>query len=292
MLGYMNEERKRKTGKENEKNERFQHKKSLGQNFLTSDVVPRWLTAAGEVTATDIVLEIGPGTGALTKSLLATGATIIAVEADERAITILESTFSVEISNGKLQLHHLDARTLDVVGLGLEAGKFKVVANIPYYLSGFLLRTLLEGEAKPTTLVFLMQKEVVNRIARDEKESILSLSVKVFGIPKYIKTVTRGHFNPPPKVDSAILQITGISPDNFTDVAEPAIFFNLLHLGFGQKRKQLLSNFTHIYDREVLTNIFEKLNIALDARAETIPLAAWLALTHTLKTIPSKSPAL
>jgi 16S rRNA (adenine1518-N6/adenine1519-N6)-dimethyltransferase len=285
----MNEERKRQADKELESSERFQHKKSLGQNFLTSDVVPRWLTGAGEVVATDLILEIGPGTGALTKSLLATGATVIAIEADARAITILETIFSTEIATRKLQLHHLDARTLDVASLGLSHLGFKVVANIPYYLSGFLLRTLLEGEAQPTTLVFLMQKEVVNRIARDEKESILSLSVKAFGVPRYIKTVTRGHFNPPPKVDSAILQITNISRNNFTDTAEPAIFFNLLHLGFGQKRKQLLSNFTHLYSREVLTTVFTDLAIPLDARAETIPLDTWLSLTHILKTVPTLS---
>ena len=283
----MNEERKRKADKELESSERFQHKKSLGQNFLTSDVVPRWLTGAGEVVVGDSVLEIGPGTGALTKSLLAAGATVIAVEADARAITILETTFAAEISDGRLQLHHLDARTLDVTTLGLTHHSFKVVANIPYYLSGFLLRTLLEGEAQPTTLVFLMQKEVVNRIAREEKESILSLSVKAFGIPKYIKTVTRGHFNPPPKVDSAILQITAISRENFTDGTEPAIFFSLLHLGFGQKRKQLLSNFSHLYPREVLTHLFMKLNIPLDARAETVALETWLNLTHILKTVPT-----
>jgi len=287
----MNEERKRKADQATASSERFQHKKSLGQNFLTSDVVPRWLTEAGQVTAADIVLEIGPGTGALTKSLLATGATVIAVEADERAVAILETTFAQAIAAGTFKLHHADARALDVTSLGLTNGKFKVVANIPYYLSGFLLRTLLEGSAQPTTLVFLMQKEVVARIARDPKESILSLSVKAFGEPKYIKTVTRGHFNPPPKVDSAILQITNISRDNFTDAAEPAIFFNLLHLGFGQKRKQLLSNFTHLYDRETLQGIFETVGIPADVRAETIPLATWLELTHILKTIPTKSTA-
>jgi 16S rRNA (adenine1518-N6/adenine1519-N6)-dimethyltransferase len=285
----MNEERKRKTEQETASSERFQHKKSLGQNFLTSDVVPRWLTEAGEVIATDTILEIGPGTGALTKSLLATGATVVAVEADARAVIILETTFAGEIASGKLRLHHADARTLDVTNLGLKGGGFKVVANIPYYLSGFLLRTLLEGTHQPTTLVFLMQKEVVTRIARDPKESILSLSVKAFGVPKYIKTVTRGHFNPPPKVDSAILQVTHISRANFTDATEPAIFFNLLHLGFGQKRKQLLSNFTNLYDRETLTSVFETLQIAQGARAETIPLATWLALTRTLKKIPTKS---
>ena len=285
----MNEARKRQSELNATLDERFIHKKSLGQNFLTSDVVPGWLTAAGEVTAGDTVLEIGPGTGALTRSLLAAGAAVVAVEADVRAVAILETTFATEITTGKLIIHHLDARTLDVATLGLSDHAFKVVANIPYYLSGFLLRTLLEGKIQPTTLVFLMQKEVVARIARDTKESILSLSIKVFGEPRYIKTVTRGHFNPPPKVDSAILQITNIGRGNFADETEPAIFFNLLHLGFGQKRKQLLSNFTHLYPRETLSDIFTTLQIPLDARAETLPLSTWLQLTHTLKTVPTIS---
>jgi len=273
-----------------EKPEKFAHKKSLGQNFLTSDVVPKWLCAAGEVTANDTVLEIGPGTGALTKVLLATGARIIAIEADPRAVTILEEQFSAEITSGKLTLIHDDARELGIEKLGLKHLQFKVVANIPYYLSGFLLRTLLESQIQPSTLVFLMQKEVVTRIARDPKESILSLSIKAFGIPKYIKTVTRGHFNPPPKVDSAILQITDINLDNFAGKDEQDLFFELLHLGFGQKRKQLLSNLTHNYDREQLQEIFNGQGIKLDARAETLPLNTWLNLTKKLITVPKILP--
>ena len=266
--------------------EKFVHKKSLGQNFLTSDVVPQWLTAAGGVTKNDLVLEIGPGTGALTKVLLQTGARVIALEADSRAVVILEGLFSEVIKTGQLKLIHGDARELSVEDLGLTHQQFKVVANIPYYLSGFLLRTLLESPIQPSTLVFLMQKEVVTRIARTVKESILSLSVKVFGVPKYIKTVTRGHFNPPPKVDSAILQITAISLQNFSEPSEQTLYFELLHLGFGQKRKQLLSNLSHQYERGVLEQLFTTLDIKLDARAETLPLPTWLALTKQLTHTP------
>ncbi|MBY0538744.1 16S rRNA (adenine(1518)-N(6)/adenine(1519)-N(6))-dimethyltransferase RsmA [Patescibacteria group bacterium] len=266
--------------------EKFAHKKSLGQNFLTSDVVPNWLVAAGGVTAGDTILEIGPGTGALTKILLKTGAKVIALEADTRAITILEPLFTEEIKTGQLTLIHGDARELSISALGLAHQQFKVVANIPYYLSGFLLRTLLENPIQPSKLVFLMQKEVVNRIARDTKESILSLSVKAFGVPKYVKTVTRGHFNPPPKVDSAILLISDISLDNFSDTNEQNLYFELLHLGFGQKRKQMLSNLAHSYDRSTLERIFTELGLKLDIRAETVPLSSWLTLTKKLAVTP------
>ncbi|MES2749150.1 MAG: 16S rRNA (adenine(1518)-N(6)/adenine(1519)-N(6))-dimethyltransferase RsmA [Patescibacteria group bacterium] len=267
--------------------EKFLHKKSLGQNFLTSDVVPKWLTEAGEVTRNDTVIEIGPGTGALTKSLLATGANVIALEADNRAVVILEDVFKDYITSKQLTLIHFDARELSVSDLGLTHQQFKVVANIPYYLSGFLLRTFLENPIQPSQLVFLMQKEVVERIARASKSSILSLSVQAFGVPKYIKTVTRGHFNPKPKVDSAILRVSDITTNNFASVAEQQLFFELLHLGFGQKRKQLLSNFSHRYDRGTLEQLFTTLKIRLDARAETLPLPTWLSLTKHLIHIPN-----
>jgi 16S rRNA (adenine1518-N6/adenine1519-N6)-dimethyltransferase len=269
---------------------RFVHKKSLGQNFLTSDVVPRLLVEAGQVTKGDTILEIGPGTGALTRNLLATGATVIAVEADQRAIAVLDAEFRPALATRQLQLHHQDARYLDLPALGLTDHGFSVVANIPYYLSGFLLRTLLEGAIQPQTLVFLMQKEVVERIARDPKESLLSLSVKVFGDPKYVKTIKRGHFNPPPKVDSAILQVTNISRHHFTNPDEMAMFFNLLHLGFGQKRKQLLSNLSHVYDRSRLEETFANLSLPLDVRAEVVPLQSWIALAGELRTYPQSSP--
>jgi 16S rRNA (adenine1518-N6/adenine1519-N6)-dimethyltransferase len=174
-----------------EKEGGFMHKKSLGQNFLTSDYVPQLLVQAGDITPDDLVLEIGPGTGALTRNLLKTGARVIAIEADLRAIAILETEFTNALASTQLTIIHQDARDLTLAELGLTDHTFKVVSNIPYYLSGYLLRTLLEGDIQPKTLVFLMQKEVVARITRDPKESLLSLSVKAFGQPRYVKTIPR-----------------------------------------------------------------------------------------------------
>ena len=272
---------------EGELSGKFVHKKSLGQNFLTSDIVPRWLTKAGEVTQDDLVLEIGPGAGALTKVLLETGARVIAVEADSRAMIILEELLAEYITTKQLTLIHTDVRELSIKDLGLTHHQFKVVANIPYYLSGFLLRTFLENPIQPSVLVFLMQKEVVERIARDPKSSILSLSVQAFGVPTYIKTVTRGHFNPKPNVDSAIVRVGNITSTNFTSIEEQNLYFELLHLGFGQKRKQLLSNFTHRYNRTDLEQLFTSLGIRLDARAETLSVSTWLTLTKNLITLPT-----
>lgn len=260
----------------------FAHKKSLGQNFLRGEVVPKWLTEAAAVTKEDTVLEIGPGEGALTKVLLQTGAKVIALETDKRLIEILENTFAGEIKSKQLTLVEGDARHLNPTNLGLENEKYKVVANIPYYLSGFLLRTCLENECQPNTLVFLMQKEVVERVARDRKESLLSLSVKAFGEPKYVKTVTKGHFVPPPKVNSAILLVKDISMKHFQNRQALEHFFNILHLGFAQKRKQLFGNLSQVYDREILAAMFSTLGISTTIRAEDISLPVWLMLCQVL----------
>jgi 16S rRNA (adenine1518-N6/adenine1519-N6)-dimethyltransferase len=262
----------------------FVHKKSLGQNFLTSDVVPKWLYAAARLTLPETILEIGPGTGRLTKELLAHGHKVVAIEADARAIAILEETFSAAILSGHLHLHHSDARTLDLEKLGFTDHGYAVIANIPYYLSGFLLRQLLETPIQPHTLVFLMQKELVERIARSEKESLLSLSVKAFGEPAYVKTVSRGHFNPSPKVDSAILAVHSISRDRLVGL-DQEFFFSLLHTGLGSKRKQLIGNLSQLYPRELLERSFAELGLKPTVRGEDLRLETWIALCQTLSTL-------
>lgn len=263
--------------------EKFAHKKSLGQNFLNSDYVPIKMCDAANLQAGETVLEIGPGTGALTKEILKRGAKVIAIEADVRAVTALEEAFPDEIASGLLTLHHHDARSLNLADFGLTNQTFKVVANIPYYLSGFLFRTLLDSNCQPNTLVFLIQKEVAERIARDKKESLLSLSVKVFGEPTYICTVSKSHFTPPPKIDSAIVAVNNISRDKFSSFTSEQ-FFHILHFGFAQKRKQLTGNLSGEYEREKIKEILIKLKLSLTVRAEDIPLNTWIQLINLLPT--------
>jgi 16S rRNA (adenine1518-N6/adenine1519-N6)-dimethyltransferase len=263
--------------------ERFEHKRSLGQNFLNSNYVPKKMCAAGDVRIDDVVLEIGPGVGALTKELLVRGARVVAVEADKRAIHILEETFAPQIASGQLSLHHQDARKLSLSSLGLHDRQFKVVANVPYYLSSFLLRQLLDSDTQPKTLVFLLQKELVTRIARDKKMSLLSLSVRVFGDPTYIGTVGRGHFTPQPKVDSAILLVSNINRDRLGAIPGDE-FFSLLQLGFGQKRKQLQHNLSAKYQREIIRRSLRQIDLTEAVRAEDVPLEKWLLLCTLLST--------
>lgn len=261
--------------------EKFEHKKSLGQHFLNSDYAPKKMCDAAHLVVGDIVLEVGPGTGILTKEILARGAKVIAIETDPRAIIALEETFPEAIAQGQLTIYQHDARTLNPGDFGVTDHQYKVVSNIPYYISGSLFRSFLDSDCQPTDLVFLVQKEVAQRIARDPKESLLSLSVKVFGTPSYICTVKRGHFNPPPKVDSAVVAVSNISRDAFHRVTRAELFV-LLHLGFGQKRKQLLGNLSKMYNRETLSALFTDLHIPQDVRAEDVPPTKWFQLLERL----------
>lgn len=262
--------------------EKFEHKKSLGQHFLNSDYAPKKMCDAANLQKGEVVFEIGPGTGALTKEILARGAMVIALEADPRAIESLNETFSSEIAKGQLVIHNGDARSIDFAALGLKNQQYKVISNIPYYISGLLFRAVLEADIQPNTLVFLVQKEVATRICKDKKESLLSLGVKAYGIPTYICTVSRSHFTPPPRVDSAVVLISNISKSHFAEVEEND-FFSVLHLGFGQKRKQLAGNLTAKYSKDAISEAFSVTELAADIRAEDISLPKWVILVKALK---------
>ncbi len=260
---------------------KFEHKKSLGQHFLNNERIPRKMAEAGDVGKGDIVLEIGPGIGILTRELLSRGAYVTALEADIRAIERLQTTFHDEIEAGRLTLIHGDAREINLEKLGFKPYKYKVVANIPYYISGLLFRTFLESDFQPSLLVFLVQREVAERIVRDPKESILSLSVKIFGFPEYVETVKPGNFTPPPKVDSAIIVIRDISKKSLGTI--PAeFFFSIVHEGFKSRRKQLIGNLSTILGREELTHIFSTLTIPLNVRGEDLSPEVWLKLVHKI----------
>lgn len=256
-------------------------KKSLGQHFLNNTNVTTLIVETGNVEKGDTVLEIGPGTGVLTRELLNRGAKVIAIEADVRAVESLKETFSSEITSQNLTIIHGDVRTLDISALGLRPHAYKLIANIPYYITGFLFRMFLEHDIQPSIMVFLVQKEVAERIARDKKESLLSLSVKAFGTPRYVKTVGKGNFTPPPKIDSAIISISNISKDNFKEISQE-FFFSVLHEGFKSKRKQLFGNLTTLTDREVLTRIFTSVPLSEKIRGEDVSLPEWLVLAQLL----------
>ncbi len=252
----------------------FRKKKSLGQNFLKSKSAVRNIVLSGEIISEDTVLEIGPGKGILTQALLETPAKIIAVEKDDRLIPELKERFAEEIKKEKLQIIHGDILETPIENI-IPEGNYKVIANIPYYITGALFRLLLESKNPPTRMVVLVQKEVAERIvARDKKESILSLSIKAYGNPKIIERVSKKMFSPVPKVDSAVLLVSEINKSFFENMGERT-FFKWIKAGFSQKRKKVIRNLEAVATKEVLNQIFANLNIDSDSRAEDLTLEQW-----------------
>lgn len=258
-------------------------KKSLGQNWLKSESAIKEIIKTADLKEGDEVLEIGPGRGALTQALIATGAKVLAIEKDGDLLDNLLEKFATEINDKKLFVAHGDILTLNASKLFTKSD-YKIVANIPYYITGQIIRKFLsEEESQPSRMVLMLQKEVAKRIvASDKKESLLSISVKTYGAPKYIKTIPAGAFEPKPKVDSAILLIKDISRNFFVSdhreqkQAEKE-FFELLKKGFAQKRKLLKSNL------DINEKIFEICQIPTKARAENLTITDWQCLNQKLK---------
>ncbi len=250
-------------------------KKSLGQHFLNSKHVLGQIISAAQIQKGENVLEIGPGTGILTEGLLAAGAHVIAVEKDVRAYELLREKCANEIIAENLKL--ISGDILDEKLLNIPA-PFALVANIPYYITGAILEKFLEHEPRPNRMVLLVQKEVADRImARDGKESILSLSVKAFGVPKVIATVPPGAFTPPPTVDSAILAISDISGQAFSSKnVDIQGFFRIIHAGFAHKRKYTMRNLEAAVSAEKLKKAWEKLALDPKVRAEDLTVDQWL----------------
>jgi 16S rRNA (adenine1518-N6/adenine1519-N6)-dimethyltransferase len=254
-------------------------KKSLAQNFLMHRATGERIAEVAGISGEDTVLEIGPGTGLLTRALLMRAGKVVAVEADRELIAGLEEAFASEIASHKLELIQGDIRNFDTSALPTA---YKLVANIPYYITGEILRTFLSGERQPASMTLLVQKEVAVRIARSTKESLLSLSVKVYGEPKYRFTVPRGAFVPAPSVDSAVLSIEGINRDTFENTAQEEAFFSMIRAGFAHKRKFLARNLEVVASQEEIKNAFSTVGIPEKARAEDLTLSNWLAVVRTV----------
>lgn len=253
-------------------------KQQLGQNFLMHAATARRIVSASKVPPGSHVLEIGPGTGMLTRELLDAGLLVTAIETDADLIPQLEDTFAEERQKGTLMLIHGDIRSFDLSKL---PNPYAVIANIPYYITGEIIRTLLTADHKPKSMTLLVQKEVAVRVARSEKESLLSLSVKAYGTPSIAFLVPRGAFRPSPKVDSAVLHIASIT-SHFADSAHEAFFFEVLHAGFGQKRKRLAKNLELVSTKDQIADAFTALSLSPNTRSEDVPLATWISLSESL----------
>lgn len=252
-------------------------KKSLGQNFLKDQSALRAMVSSSEIASKDTVLEIGPGKGALTSKLLETGATVIAIEKDRDLIGLLNEKFSSEIRSGQFILICDDILKFNPETYRLKPIAYKIVANIPYYITGEIIKKFLETKNKPEKISLLVQKEVAERIvAKDGKESVLSISVKIFGTPKYIQTVKAKYFSPAPKVDSAIITITPFEKGKISDTQN---FFSFLKEAFKSKRKTIFNNLKSTdLPKEKILEILEKVSISEKTRPEDISVEKWIEL--------------
>jgi 16S rRNA (adenine1518-N6/adenine1519-N6)-dimethyltransferase len=261
-------------------------KKSLGQHFLTDKHILEKIVLAGGVSSGDVVLEVGPGRGDLTRVLLEKGARVIAVEVDSALAQMLLDEFSEHVDEKRLYVIEgdiLESRTLleatiQKVCKSNKTNSYKVIANIPYYITGKILRFLFSLELLPNIIVLLIQEEVARRatVVEGEKESLLSLSIKAFGEPHYRGRVKAGSFSPAPKVDSAILSIENITRDYF-DLCTEEKFFAVIKKAFSHKRKTLLNTLFN-NDKADGMRVLESINLPTTVRPEELTLNNWKEL--------------
>ena len=254
-------------------------KKSLGQNLMVEPAALARLVAAADLTPQDAVLEIGAGTGSLTELLAAQARRVVAVEIDSRFIPYLRERLAdqAHVEIVQADILETDLRAL----LGPDAADYKVVANLPYYITSPILRHLLEGNAPPRLIVVTVQREVAERMsARPNAMNLLAVGVQFYGKPEVIGRLKPGNFYPPPAVESAIVRITPHPGGPLLPPADRDRFFRLVRAGFSQPRKQIKNSVAaglHL-DSGVVVGWLERAGIDPRRRAETLSMDEWLAL--------------
>jgi len=236
--------------------------KSLGQNFLLDEGVLEKIVKAADVCANDNIIEVGPGLGVLTRKLAETAAHVTAIELDRGLVALLERE-NEELTN--VDFVHQDA--LKYVPL---TGKYKLVANIPYYITSHLISHFLMANNRPTKIVVLIQKEVAEKICAPEgKLNVLALHVQIFGKPHIVAKVGAGAFYPEPKVESAILEIDVFDKPIVTDYME---LYRVIHRAFAQKRKKLTNTLPELKEKLI--------NLGLGSlRPERLTIEDWKKVT-------------
>lgn len=271
-------------------------RKRFGQHWLRSAAILDKIVAAAQLTASDRVLEIGPGTGLLTQRLLTQAAAVVAVEIDRDLCQQLQQRFA--------DVPHFWLLPGDILTLDLEAALAKqldllppnkVVANIPYYITGPILEKLLGTleQPRPTpfdTLVLLVQREVAARLcAQPGSKTFGALSVRVQYLAdcEWICAVPPGAFQPPPKVESAVVRLMP-RPWQQPPAQDPHLLQQAVSLGFANKRKMLRNNLTALIERDRLLPLLAQLGIRAEARAEDLSVAHWVALSNQIRqeTVP------
>jgi 16S rRNA (adenine1518-N6/adenine1519-N6)-dimethyltransferase len=252
--------------------------KSLGQNFLTDPQILSRIASAAKLSPEDNILEIGPGLGSLTIHLAPHVKWVVAVELDERFIPILNDQLA-----GYENVELVQADILDLDPADYFESNYKVVGNVPYYITGAILRHILSSEPKPTIMVLTVQHEVAERMAaRPDQMSILSTIVQMYAQVEVLFTIKAGAFWPRPEVDSAVVSLS-LYEIPLVKPADEEAFLRLVKMGFGQKRKQLQKNLRALgYSRKELMALLAQIGIDGRRRAETLSVEEWLVIFQAL----------
>jgi 16S rRNA (adenine1518-N6/adenine1519-N6)-dimethyltransferase len=244
-------------------------KKSLGQNFLNNQKAIFEIISAGEIKKGENILEIGPGKGALTEKILEAGGKVLAIEKDRELISFLTEKFEKKIKSKQITILEGDILEIDLEKIYKKGEKYKIIANIPYYITGAIIEKFLSIDKKPEKMVLLVQKEVAERIiAKNHKESILSLATKLYGDVKMVYKVSAGSFFPKPKVDSAVISI-----DLYKEKLDKKLekqYLEIIKKSFAHKRKIMLNNLKNEIKNIAWEDIFNKLKINEKVRAEDL----------------------
>lgn len=258
--------------------------KGLGQNFLIDRGTLEQIVATAGLTRADTVLEVGPGVGVLTRRLAKAAGRVVAVELDARMVAILDETLAdlpnVDVVAGDI----LEIDPAVAVAAGGETPDYRVVANLPYYITSAALRHLLEAPVRPRALTVMVQYEVAQRIVATPGDlSLLAISVQVYGEPQLAFRVPAAAFYPVPKVDSAVLQVAVYSQPLVPEAELPR-FFRVVNAGFGQKRKQVHNSLSSnlALPRETVLAALEAAGVDPQRRPQTLAIAEWAALARAL----------
>lgn len=250
--------------------------KRKGQNFLVNEKILDDIIKAAEIKKEDVILEIGPGFGGLTEKLVKRAKKVIAVELDKKLAHFLSEKFRQQKNIEIIQDNILKFKNLK---LKIKNYAYKIVANLPYNITGPVLRKFLNEKPKPQLMVLMLQKEVAERIlAKNNKNSIISLITSFYGKAEIISTISKNNFWPRPKVDSAIIRIIPFNK-NLSGISTK-LFFSLIKTGFSSPRKQLINNLRKIKGRQILESIFKKEGLDFKVRAEDLSLDQWLGLYY------------
>lgn len=264
--------------------------KSLGQNFLTDEDVIAAIVAGSGVNKDTLVIEIGPGTGALTLPLAEKAGRLVAVELDERVIPGLRiKTFSL----GNVEIIHDDILKVDLRALvDREMAEFdlkevRIIGNLPYYITTPIIMKLLESDTGAVSITAMMQKEVGDRIAAEPGTKLagaITYSVWYYSTVSIIAEAGRDCFYPVPKVDSIVLRMD-IREDRPVEVADESLYFRCIKAGFSQRRKTLLNSLMSLgdYDKNTIAGALDKAGIARERRAESLSMEEFAKLANVLR---------